>query len=317
MKFWVSLLLLTFANLNVFAQTSKPIKIIVPFAVGGASDSYTRIVVQKIIEQTGKSVVIDNKTGAGGRIAFDYVAHSAPDGSTVVLIDATYAMLPGMFTNLTWNVATDLVPVVMIAQTPFVVLVRTDSKFQNLGEMIAYARAHPGELNYGSAGLGSTNHIVTERFKSDAHIEVTHVPFRGMSEASLALQSGNLDFIIAASSTALSQIKGGKLKPLAVSTLKRSLILPNVPTAIEAGVPGFVTSNWFALAVPKGSSNEIINTLRDDVTRAISDSDTKDKLLLQGADAPRISGEELAKFLRDDTAKWTEVIKINHFKIDP
>jgi len=317
MKFWVSLLLLTFANLNVFAQTSKPIKIIVPFAVGGASDSYTRIVVQKIIEQTGKSVVIDNKTGAGGRIAFDYVAHSAPDGSTVVLIDATYAMLPGMFTNLTWNVATDLVPVVMIAQTPFVVLVRTDSKFQNLGEMIAYARAHPGELNYGSAGLGSTNHIVTERFKSDAHIEVTHVPFRGMSEASLALQSGNLDFIIAASSTALSQIKGGKLKPLAVSTLKRSLILPNVPTAIEAGVPGFVTSNWFALAVPKGSSNEIINTLRDDVTRAISDSDTKDKLLLQGADAPRISGEELAKFLRDDTAKWTEVIKINHIKIDP
>jgi len=285
--------------------------------VGGASDSYTRIVVQKIIEQTGKSVVIDNKTGAGGRIAFDYVAHSAPDGSTVVLIDATYAMLPGMFTNLTWNVATDLVPVVMIAQTPFVVLVRTDSKFQNLGEMIAYARAHPGELNYGSAGLGSTNHIVTERFKSDAHIEVTHVPFRGMSEASLALQSGNLDFIIAASSTALSQIKGGKLKPLAVSTLKRSLILPNVPTAIEAGVPGFVTSNWFALAVPKGSSNEIINTLRDDVTRAISDSDTKDKLLLQGADAPRISGEELAKFLRDDTAKWTEVIKINHIKIDP
>ena len=317
MKFWVSLLLLTFANLNVFAQTSKPIKIIVPFAVGGASDSYTRIVVQKIIEQTGKSVVIDNKTGAGGRIAFDYVAHSAPDGSTVVLIDATYAMLPGMFTNLTWNVATDLVPVVMIAQTPFVVLVRTDSKFQNLGEMIAYARAHPGELNYGSAGLGSTNHIVTERFKSDAHIEVTHVPFRGMSEASLALQSGNLDFIIAASSTALSQIKGGKLKPLAVSTLKRSLILPNVPTAIEAGVPGFVTSNWFALAVPKGSSNEIINTLRDDVTRAISDSDTKDKLLLQGADAPRISGEELAKFLRDDTAKWTEVIKINHIKIYP
>ena len=317
MKFWVSLLLLTFANLNVFAQTSKPIKIIVPFAVGGASDSYTRIVAQKIIEQTGKSVVIDNKTGAGGRIAFDYVAHSAPDGSTVVLIDATYAMLPGMFTNLTWNVATDLVPVVMIAQTPFVVLVRTDSKFQNLGEMIAYARAHPGELNYGSAGLGSTNHIVTERFKSDAHIEVTHVPFRGMSEASLALQSGNLDFIIAASSTALSQIKGGKLKPLAVSTLKRSLILPNVPTAIEAGVPGFVTSNWFALAVPKGSSNEIINTLRDDVTRAISDSDTKDKLLLQGADAPRISGEESAKFLRDDTAKWTEVIKINHIKIDP
>jgi len=317
MKFWVSLLLLTFANLNLFAQTSKPIKIIVPFAVGGASDSYTRIVAQKIIEQTGKSVVIDNKTGAGGRIAFDYVAHSAPDGSTVVLIDATYAMLPGMFTNLTWNVATDLVPVVMIAQTPFVVLVRTDSKFQNLGEMIAYARAHPGELNYGSAGLGSTNHIVTERFKSDAHIEVTHVPFRGMSEASLALQSGNLDFIIAASSTALSQIKGGKLKPLAVSTLKRSLILPNVPTAIEAGVPGFVTSNWFALAVPKGSSNEIINTLRDDVTRAISDSDTKDKLLLQGADAPRISGEELAKFLRDDTAKWTEVIKINHIKIDP
>jgi len=317
MKFWVSLLLLTFANLNVFAQTSKPIKVIVPFAVGGASDSYTRIVAQKIIEQTGKSVVIDNKTGAGGRIAFDYVAHSAPDGSTVVLIDATYAMLPGMFTNLTWNVATDLVPVVMIAQTPFVVLVRTDSKFQNLGEMIAYARAHPGELNYGSAGLGSTNHIVTERFKSDAHIEVTHVPFRGMSEASLALQSGNLDFIIAASSTALSQIKGGKLKPLAVSTLKRSLILPNVPTAIEAGVPGFVTSNWFALAVPKGSSNEIINTLRDDVTRAISDSDTKDKLLLQGADAPRISGEESAKFLRDDTAKWTEVIKINHIKIDP
>ena len=205
---------------------ARPTRIVVPFAVGGASDTYTRLVSQKVTEQTGKTIVVENRTGAGGRISFDYVAKSAPDGATIALIDATYAMLPGLFPVLPWDINGDLIPVVMIAQTPFILLVRADGPFKTFADLIAYARANPGKLNYGSAGVGSVNHIVTERFRSDAKIDITHIPYKGMSEASVGLLSGNVDLIIAASPTALTQIQGGKVRPLIVTTPTRSPVLP-------------------------------------------------------------------------------------------
>jgi tripartite-type tricarboxylate transporter receptor subunit TctC len=221
-------------------------------------------------------------------------------------------MLPGMFPGANWNVNADLVPVVMIAQTPFVILVKADSKFQSLIDLISFAQKHPGEVNYGSAGLGSTNHIVTEYFASEAHINITHIPFKGMSEAGIALQAGNLDFIIAASSTAIAPVKSGKLKALAVSTHKRSLLFPNVPSSTEAGVTGFIASNWFALAVPKGSTKEFINSLQDDVLRSLTDNETREKLFAQGAENPKLISEDLIRFIRDDSEKWVEFIKTHH-----
>lgn len=296
---------------------AKPMRIIVPFAVGGASDTYTRLVAQKITEQTGKTVIVENKTGAGGRIAFDFVAHAAPDGLTVGLIDATYAMLPGLFPVLPWDINQDLIPVVMVAQTPFVLLVGADAKFSSYQELSRAAVAQPGKLNYGSAGVGSVNHIVTERFRSNAKINITHIPYKGMSEASVALLSGNVDLIVAASPTAIGQIKSGKVKPLLVTTAQRSPVLPDVPAVTELGLKDFVVTNWFGFAVPKGTPKVMMDMLHQDVMRAVAAPDVKEKLLLQGAEASTFSTKEFGDFVKNETALWTQVTKDNNIKIDP
>lgn len=299
-----------------YSQSAKPLKMIVPFAVGGASDTYTRLVIQKVSEQTGRTIVVENKTGAGGRIAFDYVAHQTPDGSMAVLIDATYAMLPGLFNNLTWDVNSDLVPSAFITQTPFVILVRSESSYMTLKDLVAAAKANPNQLNYGSAGVGSTNHIVTERFNASAGIDLTHVPFKGMSEANFALQSGNIDLIIAALPTALSGIQSGKLRPLAVSSARRAALFPKIPTAEEQGVNGFVTSNWFGFAFPKGTPRDQIQLLNDSVNKALSDNEVKEKLSAQGAEIINLSVDEFAKFVQEDTKRWTEITRSKQIKIN-
>ena len=318
LNYFLSGLIASLLSVTVLAQApSKPMRIIVPFAVGGASDTYTRLVAQKITEQTGKTVIVENKTGAGGRIAFDFVAHAAPDGLTVGLIDATYAMLPGLFPVLPWDINTDLIPVVMVAQTPFVLVVGAEAKFSTYQELSRAALAQPGKLNYGSAGVGSVNHIVTERFRSNAKIDITHIPYKGMSEASVALLSGNVDLIVAASPTAIGQIKSGKVRPLLVTTAKRSAVLPDVPAVTEVGLADFVVTNWFGFAVPKGTPNSMMDTLHQDVMRAVASPDVKEKLLLQGAEASTFSTQEFTDFVKNETALWTKVTKDNNIKIEP
>ncbi len=309
-------MVLALASAASFAQNAaRPTRIFVPFAAGGASDTYTRIATLKITEQTGKSFVVENRTGAGGRIAWEAVAKSAPDGATVALIDATYPMLPGLFAKLPWDVAGDLVPAAMIVQTPFIILVNAESKLESLAALIAEARAHPGKLNFGSAGIGSVNHIVSELFKHDARVDLTHIPYKGMSDASVALQAGQIDLIIAASPTALGPIKGGKARPLAVTTAQRSAAFPTVPTAVEQGVD-YVVTNWFGFAVPKGTPKEAITTLRDDVVRALAAPDVREKLAVQGAEPSNFTPEEFARFLREDTRRWTDVIRSSGIKVE-
>jgi tripartite-type tricarboxylate transporter receptor subunit TctC len=303
------------ASAAAAAQTARPLRILVPFSAGGASDTYTRIAALKIAEQTGKSIVVENRTGAGGRIAWEAAAKSVPDGTTAVLIDATYPMLPGLYEKLPWDVAGDLVPVAMICQTPFVIVVNADSKLKTLDELIADARAHPGKLNFGSAGVGSVNHVVSELFKVNARVNLTHIPYKGMSDASVALQAGQIDLIIAASPTALGPIKGGKARGLAVSTVQRSAALPGVPTAAEQGVD-YVVTNWFGFAFPKGTPKAAIATLREDVMRALVAPDVREKLIATGAEPSNFTSEEFARFLKDDTRRWTGLIRASGIKVE-
>ena len=296
------------------AQT-RPVHILVPFAPGGASDTYTRIATTKITEQTGKTFVVENKTGAGGRICWEAGAHAAPDGATAVLIDATYPMLPGLFDKLPWDVANDLVPAAMIAQTPFVIVASPDTKLKTLGALIAEARLRPGKLNFGSSGVGGVNHVVTALFLHDAGISVTHIPYKGMSDASVALQGGQVDMMIAASPTALGSIKSGKALALAVSTATRSPAFPDVPTAKESGVD-YVVTNWFGFAMPKGTPKATIDALRDDVVRAMAAPDVRQKLAAQGAEPSTFTPEQFAAFLKDDTRRWTDVIHASGIKVE-
>ena len=294
---------------------SRPMRILVPFSAGGASDTYARIAALKITEQTGKSFVVENRTGAGGRICWETAAKSAPDGTTAALIDATYTMLPGLFEKLPWDVASDLVPAAMIAQTPFVIAVGAGSKLDSLAALIAEARARPGRLNFGSSGIGGVNHVVSELFKVNARVDLTHIPYKGMSDASVALQAGQIDLIIAASPTALGPIRGGKARGLAVSTAQRSAAFPGVPTALEQGVD-YVVTNWFGFAFPRGTPKEAIDALREDVVRALAATDVREKLAAQGAEPSNFTPGEFARFLEEDTRRWTELIRASGIKVE-
>jgi len=308
----LALLALAFAAGVCHAQ-QKPVRVLVPFAPGGASDVYTRMATQKITEQTGKIFVVENRTGAGGRIAWEATAKSAPDGGTIALIDATYPMLSGLFDKLGWDPATDLVPVAIIAQTPFVIVASPQSRLATLRALIDEARAHPGKLNYGSAGVGSVTHVVAALFLRSARIEVTHVPYKGMSDVSAALQGGQVDLMIAASPTALGAIRAGKAAPLAVSSPARSPALPQVPTASESGVD-YVVFNWFGFAAPKGTPRAAVDALRDDVVRAMSAADVQQRLAAQGALPSPFTADELAAFMREETRRWTELIRSSGIK---
>ena len=293
----------------------RPTRVLVPFAPGGASDVYSRMATSKITELTGKTFVVENRTGAGGRIAWEAAAKAPADGSTIVLIDATYPMLPGLFDKLGWDVSGDLVPAAMIALTPFVVVASTQSKLTTLPALIKEAQARPGKLNYGSAGVGSVTHVVAALLLHNTRIDVTHVPYKGMSDVSAALQGGQVDLMVAATPTALGAIRSGKAVPLAVSSSVRSPALPNVPTATESGAD-YLVFNWFGFAVPKGTPKNLIDTLRDDVARAMNTLDVSEKLAAQGAQAGADTADQFAAFVRSETRRWTEVIKASGIKVE-
>jgi tripartite-type tricarboxylate transporter receptor subunit TctC len=302
-------LLLGASALAVAAEyPSKPVKIIVPFAVGGTGDIVARTIALTMGKNTGAPFVVENRTGAGGRIGYEAGAKSPGDGYTFVATDATYTMLPGLYGKLNWDQANDLVPVTISAQAPFIVIVGPNAKVKTLPDLLAYAKANPGKLTYGSAGVGSVNHIVTELFKREAGIDITHVPYKGMGEAMTGLLSGTVDLIITALPTAIPHVKSGKAVPLAVTSAKRSSALPDVPTVAESGVPGFVAGNWFGLTAPKGTPQEAIDYIHREVVKALALPDVKERLAAQGAEGSGISPQEMGKLLIEDTRRWTNVI---------
>ena len=290
-------------------------RVLVPFAPGGASDVYTRMATQKITELTGRTFVVENRTGAGGRIAWEAAAKAPADGGTVVLIDATYPMLPGLFDKLGWDVSSDLVPAALIAQTPFVVVASPQSKLTTLRALVSEARARPGKLNFGSAGVGSVTHIVAALLLHNTRIEVTHVPYKGMSDVSAALQGGQVDLMVAATPTALGAIRSGKAAALAVSSTARSPVLPEVPTALESGVD-YVVFNWFGFAVPRGTPKSVIDSLRDDVARAMSTPDVSERLAAQGAQPGAVTADEFGALVKEETRRWTEIIRTSGIRIE-
>ncbi len=312
----LALFLALFAGLASAQTPLRPLRVLVPFSAGGASDTYSRLAALKITEQTGRPIVVENRTGAGGRISWEAVARSAPDGTTAGLIDATYAMLPGLFDKLPWDVANDIVPAAMVCQTPFVITVSAQSKLTTLAELIAEARARPGRLNFGSSGIGGVNHVVSELFLHDARVSLTHIPYKGMGDAVVALQAGQIDLIVTASPTALGPVKGGKARALAVSTAQRSAAFPGVPTAAESGVPDYVVTNWFGFAFPKGTSREAVDALQRDVQRALASPDVREKLAAQGAEPSSFTPDEFSRFLREDTRRWTALIRSSGIKVE-
>jgi tripartite-type tricarboxylate transporter receptor subunit TctC len=287
----------------------RPVKIVVPYAPGGTSDFVARITATKITEATGKSFIVENKTGAGGRVGYESGARSAPDGYTLIASDTSYAMMAGLYAKLPWDHRNDLVPITIAAETPVVITVSNKSGFKTLKELIDFAKSNPGKLNYGSGGPGSSTHLAGALFNKVAGIDIVHVPFRGAGDAVNAILNGTVDVLIAAPPTVLSQSNSGLIKAVAVSSPKRFDAMANVPTTAEAGLADFKVSNWFGLMAPKGTPAPIIAWLREMTAKAFDNPDVRERLASQGATAVVSTPEAALKTMIDDTVLWTETIK--------
>jgi tripartite-type tricarboxylate transporter receptor subunit TctC len=291
------------------AWPDKPVRVVVPYAAGGTTDYAARQIAQKLTEQLGQSFYVENKAGGSGTIGTQFVARAPADGSTVLTNDTAYTMLPALFAHLPWDHANDLVPVTTLVQTAVVLVVPVASPFQSVQELVAYARANPGKLNFGSGGAGSSTHLQAELFNSEAKIAIAHVPYKGAGEAMLGLVSGQVDVLITASPTALPQIRGGKVRALGVTGAHRLALLPEIPTFAEAGLPGYAIGNWFGFAVAKGTDPRIVDRLYQAVRTALADPALRDRLAQQGAEPGGIAPAEFAALIRKETVLWTAAAK--------
>ena len=288
---------------------SKPIRLVVPNAPGGAADLTARAVGQRLGETLGQPVVIDNKPGAGGVAAGEAVAKAVPDGHTLLLISSGTAVSASLFKSLPFDTVKDFIPVAPLATFDLVIVAPEGGRFKTLGELVAYARANPGKLNIGTPNIGTTQNLAAELFKSAAGIDVQIVPFNGTPAVINALRGGQIDAGLDILSPLLAQIKARALHPLAITGDKRSRVLPDVPTAREAGVNGFVAASWNGLAVPAKTPKEVVARLNRDVVAALKDPVVKKKLEDLNLDPHPGTPEQAAALLNDDIRRWGGVIE--------
>ena len=290
------------------AFPSKTVRIVVPFAAGGVGDLTARIVAQKLAELLGQSVVIDNRPGAGGVVAADTVARAEPDGHTLFLMSNGTAVTAGLFKSLPFDTVKDFTPVSTLGYFDIAVVVPANSPYKTLGELVGFAKANPGKLNVGSINIGSTQNLAAELFKSTAGIDAQVVPFNGTPALIGAIRGQQVDVAVEILAPMLTQIQGGGMRALAVTGEKRSIVLPDVPTAVEAGVKDFVASSWNALAVPSKTPRPVVDRLQRDIATALADPGVREKLRGLNIDARSSTPEQTAALLASDIRRWGAVI---------
>jgi tripartite-type tricarboxylate transporter receptor subunit TctC len=301
------------------AQTypTKPIRLVVPFPPGGATDILARDVAQKLTEAWGQSVIVDNRPGAGGNIGSELVAKSAPDGYTLEMgTVGTHAINASLYAKMPYDHVKDFTPVILVAGVPNVLVVTPSLPVNSVAELIAYAKANPGKLNFASSGNGTSIHLSGELFKVMAGVQMTHIPYKGSAPALQDLIAGQVQLMFDNLPPSLPQIKAGKLRALAVTSLARAPALPDVPTLAESGLPGFEASSWFGILAPAGTPAPIVAKLNAEVAKWLATPEAKEKLLKQGANPAGGTPEDFAKHIAAETAKWAKVVKDSGAKID-
>ena len=288
--------------------SSRPIRIVVPFGAGGVADVTARVVAQQLSTQLGQPVVIDNKPSAGGIVAADAVAKSAPDGHTLFLMSNGSAVTVGLFNQLPFDMVRDFTPISTLGYFDIGVIADARSPFKNLDELVGYAKAHPGKLNLGSINVGSTQHLAAELFKTTAGIDVQIVPFNGTPAVVTALRGKQIDAAVEILTPIMGQIQSKAVNLLAITGEKRSPLLPNVPTAQESGVKGFVASSWNALAAPSRTPPAVIARLNQEITAAVNHPEVARKLRELNVQAQASTPEQAARLLQSEIKRWGDVI---------
>jgi tripartite-type tricarboxylate transporter receptor subunit TctC len=295
---------------------SRPVKIIVPFAVGGPADVYARFIGARLQEALGQPFVIDNRPGAGAVTGTDAVAKAAPDGYTLLLMSNAHTVNETLIPNKPYALMRDFVPVAPINYSDLVMVVNPAVSANTLQEFIALAKAQPGKLNYASSGPGTPYHMAGELFKSMAGVDIVHIPYKESSGARTGVIGGQVDMMFDAVTTMSEQAKAGKVKPLATSGKTRSSVMPNVPTLSEAGVPGYEAVIWLGLMAPKGTPPAIVNRLNTEVAKIVNRHEVRADWAKQGAVGMTMTPDDFAKYVADDIVKWEKVIRISGAKVD-
>ena len=296
---------------------TKPIRLVVPFPAGGATDILARAVAQKLTEAWGQAVVVDNRPGAGGNIGSELVAKAAPDGYTLEMgTVGTHAINASLYAKMPYDHVKDFAPVILVAGVPNVLVVNPSVPANSVQELVAYAKANPGKLNFASSGSGTSIHLSGELFKVMAGVQMTHIPYKGSAQALQDLIGGQVQLMFDNLPPALPQIKSGKLRALGVTTAARSAALPDTPTIAESGLPGFEASSWFGVLAPAGTSPVIIAKLNAEIAKWLATPEAKEKLVAIGANIAGGTPEDFARHIAAETLKWAKVVKDSGAKVD-
>ncbi len=288
---------------------NRVIKIVVPFTAGSATDIMARIVGEKLTASTGQPVVVENRPGAGGTVGATQVAKSEPDGYTLLVVSAGHVVNPVLYPGIAYDTLGDFSGVTPLAALPNMLVVGAGSPFKTVGELIAAAKAKPGQLNYASAGVGSATHVNAEKFRNVSGIDVTHIPFKGTPETIVETTAGRVDFMFTPVLSSLPSVRENRMRALAVSTAKRSSAMPDVPTVAEAGLPGFVFDFWIGLLAPSKTPRAIVNKLNAEVGKALALPDVKARMATLGAESLPMSPEQFDAYIKDEFATLGGVMR--------
>ena len=295
----------------------RPIKLVVPFPAGGGADNLARMIMPRVAQVLGVAIVIDNKPGAGGNVGAEIVARAAPDGYTLLYgTNGTHAINETLYGNLRFDPVADFAPVSRMTLIAAMLIVNPEVPANSVGELIRYAKANPGKLNFASAGNGTTSHLAGELFKTMAGIDIVHVPYRGGAAAATDLMAGQVQMMIDVMPNAYPLAKGGKVRGLAVSTARRFPGAPELPTIAESGVPGFDVSAWDGIFAPAGTPPAVVDRLNAAIRQALEENDLRETLIAHGAVAVGGTPEDLARHVVAEKAKWAKIIRASGAKVD-
>nr|WP_297530671.1 tripartite tricarboxylate transporter substrate binding protein [uncultured Roseateles sp.] len=305
---------------SAFAQAawpSRPVVIVVPFPAGGGTDAFARPLTAVLTKQTGKQFIIDNKGGAGGTVGATIASKAAPDGYTFFMGAVHHAIAPAMYPKLDYKLEEDFIPVALVSSVPQVIVVNPQKvPVTDVKGLLDLLKKNPGKLNYGSAGNGTSHHLAGELFKLQTQTFITHIPYRGAGPALQDLMAGQVDLMFDGLGSSAAHIRGGRIKALAVASSKRAPGFPDIPSAVEAGIPQYQVATWYGLWAPKGTPREVIAAMQAELRKAYATEELKTIWTGLGTDMPTLYGDAFGKFVHGEVLRWADVVKRSGAKLD-